>query len=206
MTIFRHELRRGRMAFMVWTGSVAFLLGVCLLLFPEMKGEMAGVSAIFSSMGSFTQAFGMDRLNFGELIGFYGIECGNVLGLGGAFFAAQTAVNALSGEERDHTAEFLLTHPVSRARVVGEKLCSVAVQILLFNVVVFLLALLLIRLIGEEIPWTELSLIHLAYLFLQWEIAAVCFGLSAFLRRGGAGVGLGLAAMLYFLNLIANIT
>ena len=33
-----------------------------------------------------------------------------------------------------------------------------------------------------------------------------CFGISAFLQRGGIGVGLGVAVMLYFLNLIANLT
>lgn len=34
----------------------------------------------------------------------------------------------------------------------------------------------------------------------------ICFGISAFLSGGSAGVGLGLAAMLYFLNLISNIS
>ena len=33
----------------------------------------------------------------------------------------------------------------------------------------------------------------------------LCFGTSAFLRKGSTGVGLGIAVMMYFLNLIANI-
>ena len=64
----------------------------------------------------------MDRLNFGTLIGFYAIECGNVLGLGGAFYAALCAAAILSKEEKERTAEFLLTHPVSRIRIITEKL------------------------------------------------------------------------------------
>ena len=59
--------------------------------------------------------------------------------------------------------------------------------------------------VGEEIPWKELNLLHLAYFLLQAELAGLCFGISAFLRKGSAGVGLGIAAMMYFLNLIANI-
>lgn len=47
---------------------------------------------------------------------------------------------------------------------------------------------------------------HFAYLLLQVEIAGICFGISAFLRRGTAGIGLGVAALLYFLHLIANIS
>ena len=63
-----------------------------------------------------------------------------------------------------------------------------------------------IALIGEDIPWKELNLLHLAYFFLQVETATVCFGISAFLRRSGMGIGLGIAMLFYFLNLVANIT
>ena len=113
MTIVKHELRQSKTSFFIWTAAIGFLLMVCIFLYPEMKGEMEGINDMFSSMGSFTAAFGMDKLNFGTLMGFYSVECGNVLGLGGAFFAALCAVNILSKEERDKTAEFLLTHPKS---------------------------------------------------------------------------------------------
>ena len=88
MTIALHELRRGRIPFIIWTAAVSFLLAVSVLVYPEMKGEMDELGDMFSSMGAFTSAFGMDKLNFGTLTGYYAIECGNVLGLGGAFFAA----------------------------------------------------------------------------------------------------------------------
>ena len=116
MTLVKHELRQGKTSFIVWTVSVGFLLAICIFLFPEMKGQMDSVSDMFASMGSFTEAFGMDRLNFGTLIGFYAVECGNILGLGGAFYASLCAVGILSKEEKDKTAEFLLTHPVSRKK------------------------------------------------------------------------------------------
>ena len=140
MTIVKHELRQGRTAFLLWTGSIGFLLAVCIFLFPEMKGQMDSVSSLFSSMGAFTAAFGMDRLNFGTLIGYYAIECGNVLGLGGAFYASLCAVSMLSKEEKDRTAEFLLTHPVSRTRMISEKLLSVLIRITALNGIVWLLS------------------------------------------------------------------
>ena len=206
MTIVRHELRQERASFLIWTGSIGFLLAICIFLFPEMKGEMDGVSEMFSSMGSFTDAFGMDRLNFGTLTGYYAIECGNVLGLGGAFYAALCAAGSLSKEERLRTAEFLLTHPVSRARIVTEKLISVLIRIAAMNLIVYGIAIASTAAVGEPIPWKELNLLHLAYFLMQLELAGVCFGVSAFLRKGSAGAGLGIAAMAYFMNLIANIT
>lgn len=206
MTIFRHELKQGRNSLIIWTAAISFLMLVCVLMYPQMKGEMEDVGEMFSSMGSFTQAFGMDQLNFGTLIGFYGIECGNILGLGGAFFAALCAVAMLAKEEKEHTAEFLLTHPVSRGRVVTEKFAAIIIQIVFLNLIVLAIAAVSVGLIGEEIPWKEILLLHSAYFLLQVEIAGICFGISAFLRRGSLGIGLGLAALLYFVNLIANIS
>lgn len=205
MTIVKHELRQGKMAFFIWMASIGFLMAVCIFLFPEMKGEMDGISDMFASMGSFTAAFGMDRLNFGTLIGFYAVECGNILGLGGAFYAAFCAVSILSKEEKDRTAEFLLTHPVSRKRIVTEKLLAVLIQITVMNLVIYALSVGSIAVIGEEIPWKELNLLHLAYYLLQIELGGICFGISAFLRKGSVGAGLGIATGMYFLNLIANI-
>lgn len=205
MTLVKHELRRGKTSFLIWTASIGFLLAICIFLFPEMKGQMDSVNDMFASMGSFTEAFGMDRLNLGTLIGFYAVECGNVLGLGGAFYASLCAVGILSTEEKDKTAEFLLTHPVSRKRIITEKLIAVLIQITAMNIIVYAISVGSIAAVGETIPWKEIRLLHLAYYLLQIELAGVCFGISAFLSKGSAGVGLGIAAMMYFLNLIANI-
>ena len=73
------------------------------------------------------------------------------------------------------------------------------------NLLIYLVALGSIAFIGEEIPFKEITLIHLAYYLLQVELASICFGISAFLRKGGLGIGIGLAIMFYFLNIIANI-
>ena len=206
MTIVRHELRLGRKAFIIWSGAVGFLLVVCIFLFPEMKGEMDSISTTFSDMGSFTAAFGMDKLNFGTLVGYYAIECGNVLGLGGAFFASLCAASILCREEKERTAEFLLTHPVSRVRIITEKLIAVMLQVVAMNLIVFVLSIISMAAVGESIPWKEVTLLHLAFLIMQIELSGICFGISAFMHKGSIGVGLGVTFMLYFMNLISNIT
>ena len=206
MTLLKFELKRSRISLAVWTAAIASLLLICLIIFPDMKGQVNELNAAFSSMGSFTEAFGMDRLNFGELMGFYGLECGNILGIGGAFFAAYIGVSSLAGEEKNRTAEYLLTHPVSRTRIVAEKLLGIFCQILILNAVSMLGSIVVVQGIGEELQMKEFFLLHAAYLLLQAEIAAVCFAISAVLRKSGIGAGLGLAAILYFLNIIANLT
>ena len=205
MTVFKHELRQGRSALIIWTAAISFMLGVCIVIYPEMSTQMGDISAMFADMGSFSQAFGMDRINFGEFLGFFGVECGNVLGLGGAFFAALLGISALAKEEKEHTAEFLLTHPVSRTRVITEKLCAVIVQIVIMNLAVIAVTALSVLIIGEAAYIKTFALLFLSFFLMQLEVAAVTFGISAFLRRGSLGIGLGLAAVFYFMNIVANL-
>lgn len=205
MTVFKHELRQGRSALIIWTASISFMLGVCIVIYPEMSTQMGDISAMFADMGSFSQALGMDRINFGEFLGFFGVECGNVLGLGGAFFAALLGISALAKEEKEHTAEFLLTHPVSRTRVITEKLSAVIAQIVILNLAVIAVTALSVLIIGEEADIKTFALLFLSFFLMQLEVAAVTFGISAFLRRGNLGIGLGLAAVFYFMNIVANL-
>lgn len=206
MRLARHELRQGRTALLVWAAAISFLMAVCVLLYPEMEGDMGELGDMFSSMGSFSEAFGMDQVNFGTLEGFYAVECGNILGLGGAFYAALCAVTMLEKEERGHTAEFLLAHPISRRRILLEKLAASLAQVALLNGAVLAVSLAALAGIGNEVPWKGILLVHLAYFLLQAELVGACFGISAFLRRGGMGIGLGIAAVLYFLQIIANLS
>ncbi|MDE7259325.1 MAG: ABC transporter permease [Lachnospiraceae bacterium] len=206
MTLIKHELKQGWKSLLIWTISIGFFVAICVFMYPEMESEMEGVNDMFSSMGSFTAAFGMDRLNFGTLIGFYAVECGNILGLGGAFFAALLGISALAKEEKERTAEFLLTHPVSRIRIITEKMASVVLQILIMNIAIFILTIISITAIGEDIPWNEIGLLHLSYFLVQIELACICFGISAFMRHGSLGIGLGIATVMYFLNIVANIS
>ena len=88
MTLFLHELRRNRLSLIIWSLILSFVLAVSIFVYPEMKTQMGEINDMFSNMGSFSAAFGMTDLNFGEFIGFFGIECGNTLGLGGAMKAS----------------------------------------------------------------------------------------------------------------------
>lgn len=108
MTIIKHELKLGKNSLIIWAAIIAFMMGLYVLIYPQMENQMTEISGMFANMGSFSAAFGMDKINFGEFSGFFAVECGNVLGIGGAFFAALLGITALSKEEKEHTALPLL--------------------------------------------------------------------------------------------------
>ena len=206
MTLFFHELRQNRLSLIIWSAALSFMLGVCIIIYPEMSSQMGEISNMFADMGAFTDAFGMDQLNFGEFMGYFGVECGNTLGLGGAIFAAIVGVSALAKEEKNRTAELLLTHPISRTKIITGKLLSAFAQVIILNAAVVAVTSLCILIIGVEADAAKLALVFLAYLIMQLQIVAVTFGMSAFLNDGALGAGLGFAFGVYFLNIGSNLT
>ena len=206
MTVFFHELKRGRLSLIIWTAAISFMLAVTILIFPQMKPQMDDMDKMVANMGTLSSAFGMDKMGMSEFINYFALECGNILGLGGALFAALLGVSALAKEEKEHTAEFLYTLPLSRSGIVLQKLLAVAVQIIILDIFTTCCTLGCIYAIGESVEAEVMLPLMLSYLLLQLETAMLCFGISAFLRGNGLGLGLGLALGLYFLNLISNIT
>ena len=206
MTVYACDMKRNLRSLIIWSLAVGGMIMICILMFPGMKNETEKMGAMFSNMGSFTAAFGMDKLDFGQLMGFYGIECGNTLGIGGGMFAALAGISALANEEKEHTAEFLLTHPVSRGSVIMQKLLAALTEVLVLNIFVTAVSLVTAAAAGESFDMKSFTLIHIAFFVLQSEICCIAFGISAFIKRGSLGIGLGLALAMYFLNLLCNMS
>ena len=205
MTLFLHEIKRNKLSLIVWSAALSFMLGVCVMIYPEMQTQMGDIGAMFSDMGAFSDAFGMDMLNFGEFMGYFGVEIGNTLGLGGALLAGIVGINALAKEERDGTAELLLTMPVTRTRIVLEKLLFCAFHIAVVNLAAALISVISIAAIGVDAEAGKIALIFLANFVMQLEIMAITFGISAFLKSNGIGIGIGISFGLYFLNILSNL-
>ena len=71
---------------------------------------------------------------------------------------------------------------------------------------VILLSVVSFCIIGEKPDWHDFFLFHGAQIVMQFEILCICFGISAFLKKGATSAGIGIAAALYFLGVFGNIT
>lgn len=206
MTIVRQELKLNVKSLFIWALVVGGFTFIFMLIFPEIGKQSAEMMEIYGNLGVFSEAFGMDKINFTTALGFYGIEAGAMISVGGAMFAALIGTGILCKEEGNHTAEFLLTMPVSRFRILSEKLLATTIIIVAFNSICFVFGCTSFIAIGEELELKKLIMYHFAQLVMQLEIGYLCFGISAFLKRNSVGLGIGIAVLLYFLNMYANIS
>ena len=125
MTLLKHEIKMYGKTWIIWSMCIGICCFSCLLLFESLKESMEEIADMFSVMGGFSAALGMDKVSIGTITGFYATEVALIFALGGAMFAAMTGVSVLSKEEEGHTADFLHTLPLGRGHIVLWKYASV---------------------------------------------------------------------------------
>lgn len=206
MNIVRHEIKQNTKSLLLWSLIVGGLIFICMMIYPEFGKQADSIEGLFENLGSFSAAFGLDKIGFSTAIGFYGVEAGAMLSLGGSMFAAIIGIGMLAKEEGSHTAEFLLSTPMGRIQVIAEKLIAVVTLILVFNIICYGIGAVSFLLIGESIDYSVLLLYHVVQCIMHLEIGCICYGISAFLKKNSFGLGIGIAMLLYFVNMIANIS
>lgn len=204
-TILFREIRLNLKNLLIWGFAVGGLGLVCILLYESMQGDMKEMADAFSNMGAFSDAFGMSTLSIATLKGYFATEVGVVHGLGGAMFAAITAIGIVSKEEELHTGEFLLSFPISRNKAIAAKGLCVAVLLLVFMVICGACYLLGFAVLGEEIPAAQFFTFMGRNLLMNVEVSAVCFFISSWSGKNRMGLGIGLALMCYFYDLMGRV-
>lgn len=205
MTLFRHEWKRNWKVLLIWALCVGLCCGGCILLFEGVAASMDDIAQTFANMGGFSAAFGMDKVSIGTLDGFYAAEVSIIFSVGGAMFAAMTGAVLLSKEEEGHTAEFLHTLPIGRGYIYGWKYVALLVLILAFNGICMGFEGIGFWCVGEELRWKEYLLYHVMSLLMQIELGSVCFLISAVCKRKQLGPALGLAVLLYLMDIMIHI-
>ncbi|MBC8060531.1 MAG: ABC transporter permease subunit [Clostridiaceae bacterium] len=202
MTIVKHELKMNLKSLLIWSITIGIMAFAFMLMFPLLKDSLKGMEDQIKSMKEFSAAFDLDKLSVYTPMGYYGTQVGYILSLGGSMFAALLGTGMLSKEEGGHTAEFLLSTPISRGNVVLQKMWAMLITIILFELAYIILILISFILIGEPIAGKEFWLYHVAQFCMHLEIACICFCISAFLKKASIGLGLALSLSLYFLDII----
>lgn len=205
MTLFKHEIKMNLKSLLIWSLSVGLICFGCLLLFESLKESMEQMADMYSQLGAFSTALGLDRLSINTIEGFYATEIGLMFSIGGAMFSAMTGACMVSKEEEGHTSEFLNTLPLGRKHIIVAKYLAMTALIILFQLICILWELL--GFFGaKETPATDSYLLyHAAQFFMQLEVGSICFLLSTLCKRKQIGAALGFSLLLYVMDLICRV-
>lgn len=211
MMIFRREMRRNRKGLLIWSVVIGAYILMLLSMYPQFAADQQSIDQLMQAFPeSLKQAFGMDTLHFGSALGYYGVQIYLFTTLIGSVYAAMLAGGILAKEEGEKTAEFLLSKPVSRVSVAGQKLGAIFLNLLLFNAVLAAASAAGFRIAGDaSAAGSSIFVLYvLAAFLLHLTFAAIAFLLSSLLRkqRSIVSFALGIVFLSYALHIAAGVS
>lgn len=135
MNVFLHELRTYRKSTITWAVSLCGIIVVFMSLYPAFTQDIEATKEIFVQFPpALRAALNISLGNFFTIYGFYAYVLSFAI-LTGAVQAMNLGTGVISKESSGKTADFLLSKPITRSRVVTAKLAAVLTAILVTNVV-----------------------------------------------------------------------
>ncbi|KHE67112.1 ABC transporter permease subunit [Halobacillus sp. BBL2006] len=208
MNIFMHELRAYRKATLLWTLSLMGIVVLFLSFYPSIASDMDDFTALLEGFPEpVREAFGIQLESLGTITGFYAYVF-LYISLCGAIQGMTIGVSILSKEVREKTADFLLTKPVSRTKVLTAKLAAAFISLLLTNVAFIATVMATASVIQTEAYSSEVMvLISLTLLFTQLIFLALGILIAVVFPRikSVLTVSLGIVFGFFFISMIASI-
>ncbi len=212
--LYFKELKRYRNSFIGWSISISVLILTGMAFYPVlMQGDMLKqMTALFENpfMKNIMTAFGANLDVMTNVLGFYSTRNAIFIMLLGSFFSILLAGKILAREEREKTAEFLLTKPVTRLEVVRSKLAAYFTYLLLLNAVILLIGFLSLEIFKGDTDYRLMAFfIHWLYSFLlMMTFGAIGLFLSLLIKRGRpiTSVSIGIVAGGYFIDGLSRVS
>ena len=208
MNIFLHELKDYRKSLLLWTLALAAIALLFLSFYPSISKDIEEFTKLLEGFPEpVRQAFGIQLDRIGSVLGFYSYLFLYIL-LCGAIQGMNLGVSILSKEAREKTADFLLTKPVSRTKIVTAKLMAAVVSLLITNAVyLIVVSLTAAQVSTEAYSSTVLLLISLTLLFVQLIFLSIGLAISVLVPKikSVLTVTLGTVFAFFFLGMITSI-
>lgn len=203
MNLLRFEIKRKFTALLWWSLGLGSLQLMMLSFFPLMAENQSMWDLILTYYPpEMLAAFGLaNAASLGNIEG-YLIFSFIFAQVALAIFASLEGFNALSAEESENIADFLLTKPISRTHVFMMKVTSALILMAILSLMTALSTLLGIVWFASDTSLTlSLLLLFLSLLPLQWLFYVSALLISQFMAnlRSPTTLAMGLAFGMYFL-------
>jgi len=185
MNIYLHEFKMNSRSAISWSVALFLLILLYMSIYPSFAGDAQALNDVMDEFPKeYLQAFGLDGIDMSTVLGFFGMVV-LFCQLCVAIQAANYGFSLVSVEERELTADFLLSKPVGRSRILTSKLLAALTSLALTNVVVWISSFSFISIFrdGKSYETKTLILLLLTIAFLQLFFLTVGMLISLLVRR-----------------------
>lgn len=168
MNMFFHELKAYRKFTIIWTVALVSLIILFLSMFPSISKEAEEFKKVMEGFPEALKlALGLSVENIGSIIGFYSYIF-LYISLIGAIQAMILGTSIVSKEVREKTADFLLTKPVTRTKIMTSKILAALTSLVITNVFYLIAASVIASMVETKEYSTKIFLlISLTLFFIQ---------------------------------------
>jgi ABC-2 type transport system permease protein len=176
--IYRQEFRMSLRSVVTWSVAVAALILVFVSLFSSFSQDAALLNEMMDNFpDELLTAFGMTGLDLSTILGYFSLAFLFVQ-ICLAIQAANYGFSLVSVEEREWTADFLLTKPVGRTQILSSKLLAALSGLLITDVVVWISSLGLINLFKGDATYEARTLLLLLLSIVPFQLFFLSVGLA----------------------------
>ncbi len=210
MTIFKHEFLMKKKSIIIWSLSLAAFMIFYMAFFPAMAQDSASFEAVMTSFPKeMLQALGLrEGLSLASLMGFFSLTF-TMMQVAIAIQSANYGFSILSEEERELTADFLLSKPVSRSKIYFSKLLAALLGLLITAIAVGVSSLVALELFsgGQTYEGAHLFKLILTVPIFQLLFLSVGMFISLLFKkiRSVLSLSMGLVIGLYVVNSVRGI-
>lgn len=210
MNIFKHELMMKKQSIFIWSLSLSAFMIFYMAFFPALAKDAASFDSIMNSFPEeMLQALGVkEGLSIASLTGYFTLTFG-MIQLAIAIQSANYGFSILSEEERELTADFLLSKPVSRTTIYFSKFFAALLSLLVSAMTVGISSLLALRFFnaGESYELAHLLKLILTVPIFQLVFLSVSMFISLLFKkiRSVLNLSMALAIGLYVINSVRGV-
>jgi len=149
MNIFKLEFKEKIKSSLIWSVSMFILIYAFMSFFQTFAGNAEGMTLMLENYPEeLLKAFGMSSVDLSTIAGYFTMTM-LFTQICLAIQASNYGFSILSIEERERTADFLLTKPIKRRKIFISKLLSAFIALTITNAVVWGSTLLFVEIFNE---------------------------------------------------------
>lgn len=184
MNIFLHELKAYRKSTIIWAVALSALVVIFIAMYPAFNKDIISTKRVLQQLPpAFRDALNISLKNFFTVLGFYAYLL-NFAVLAGAVQAMNIGTGIISKEDAGKTADFLLSKPVTRSKVMVNKILAALTTLVITNLVFVTVSVIAAKAVSTtSFSLNILLMLALSLFFVQLIFLSLGTFLSVTLKR-----------------------
>ncbi|UDK96336.1 ABC transporter permease subunit [Lysinibacillus sphaericus] len=209
MNIFIHELKTYRKSTIIWSLSLIAIMIIFMSMYSTFAEDAKGFMKIVENYPeAIRNAMGFNQENFFTILGFYSFPL-SFITLCAAIQAMNLGTSIINKEVREKTADFLLTKPVTRTKILTAKLLAAFVSIVVTNIFYFAAAsFVALQVQTDDFSLKIFLLLSLTIFFIQLIFLSLGIIISVIVQKIKSVLTVSLATVFafYFVGMFSDTT